>query len=263
MPELLGRPQKQKKHEYLYWELGQQVAVRMENWKAILAGRSGQWALYELTTDVSEQNDVSAEHPEILARMQEFARQAHEPAEEGTFFDRAIHERDRWAKWGTSRPAVAPAGTMQSLPVKQLVPYKELSVIRFSSESAASGRRAVHAIDGVPTTHWHTQWSEKLAKHPHELVIDLGKKRTLTAVWYLARQDGGMNGGIKKCEISISDDPEEFGDPAITATLKKTRNAQQLKLAAPASGRYVRIRALSEVSGGPWASIAEIGFAEK
>ena len=94
-------------------------------------------------------------------------------------------------------------------------------------------------------------------------MIDLGKKRTLTAVWYLARQDGGINGGIKKCEISISDDPEEFGDPAITATLKKTRNAQQLKLAAPASGRYVRIRALSEVSGGPWASIAEIGFAEK
>jgi len=43
MPELLGRPQKQKNHEYLYWELGQQVAVRMENWKAILAGRSGQW----------------------------------------------------------------------------------------------------------------------------------------------------------------------------------------------------------------------------
>ncbi len=263
IPELLGRPHKQKKHEYLYWELGQQVAVRMENWKAILAGRSGQWALYELTTDVSEQNDVSAEHPEILARMKEFAGQAHEPAEEGTFFDRAIHERDRWAKWGTSRPAIAPAGTMQSLPAKQLVPFKELSVVRFSSESTVSGRRAVHAIDGVPATHWHTQWSEKLAKHPHELVIDLGKKRTLTAVWYLARQDGGFNGGIKKCEISISDDPEEFGDPAITATLKKTKNAQQLKLAAPASGRYVRIRALSEVSSGPWASAAEIGFSEK
>jgi hypothetical protein len=49
----------------------------------------------------------------------------------------------------------------------------------------------------------------------------------------------------------------------ITATLKRTRNAQQLKLANPASGRYVRIRALSEVNGGPWASIAEIGFAGK
>ena len=212
---------------------------------------------------MSEQNDVSGEHPEVLARMQEFARQAHEPAEEGIFFDRAIHERDRWAKWGTSRPASAPAGKMQSLPAKGLIPHKELSVIRFSSESSASGRRAVHAIDGVPSTHWHTEWSEKLAKHPHELVIDLGKRRELTAIWYLARQDGGFNGGIKKCEVSISDDPQEFGDPAMTATLKRTKNAQQMKLAKPVGGRYVRIRALSEVSDGPWASAAEIGFAGK
>jgi hypothetical protein len=195
--------------------------------------------------------------------MQEFARQAHEPAEEGTFFDRAIHERDRWAKWGTSRPAIAPAGKMQSLPTKELVPSRELKVVRFSSESIASGRRAVHAIDGVPTTHWHTQFSEKLAKHPHELVIDLGKRRELTAVWYLARQDGGFNGGIKKCEVSISDDPQEFGAPAMTATLKRTKNAQQMKLSGPVAGRYVRIRALSEVGDGPWASAAEIGFAEK
>ena len=50
---------------------------------------------------------------------------------------------------------------------------------------------------------------------------------------------------------------------ATTATLKRTKNAQQMKLAKPVGGRYVRIRVLSEVSDGPWASAAEIGFAEK
>jgi hypothetical protein len=167
------------------------------------------------------------------------------------------------AKWGTSRQAPAPAGEVHSLPAKQLVPCGELSIVRFSSESTASGRRAVHAIDGKPTTHWHTQFSDKRAQHPHELVIDLGKKRELSAIWYLARQDGGFNGTIQKCEISISDQPDQFGDPVISATLAKTKAPQQVKLKVPVSGRYVRLRSLSEVNGGPWASAAEIGFAEQ
>jgi arylsulfatase A-like enzyme len=261
--ELLGRADRQQDHEYLYWELGQQIAVRMENWKAIQPSKSADWELYELNADPSEQNNIADIHPQELARLKQFAEQAHEPAVEGTFINRDIHERDRWAKWGTSRQAPAPAGEVQSLPAKQLVPSGELSIVRFSSESTASGRRAIHAIDGKPTTHWHTQFADKRAQHPHELVIDLGKQRELSAIWYLARQDAGFNGTIQKCEISISDQPDQFDDPVISVTLTKTKAPQQLKLKVPVSGRYVRLRSLSEVNGGPWASAAEIGFAEQ
>jgi arylsulfatase A-like enzyme len=103
VPELLGeevagRPQQQ--HEFLYWELNGQTAVRVGDWKAVRPKRSPAWELYDLSRDVSERHDVAGEHPNILARLQAFAEQAHAPAVEGVFHNREIHERDRQAKWG-------------------------------------------------------------------------------------------------------------------------------------------------------------------
>ena len=42
-------------------------------------------------------------------------------------------------------------------------------------------------------------------------------------------------------------------------TFAQTRKAQDAKC-TPVKGRYVRIRILSEINGGPWASIAELGI---
>jgi hypothetical protein len=89
-------------------------------------------------------------------------------------------------------------------------------------------------------------------------VIDLGKESTIRGFRYMARQDGGWNGALKDVEFSVSNDPEEFGKPILKVALRKTRSAQDIKC-KPIKGRYVRLRALSEVNGGPWASIAEIG----
>ncbi len=103
VPELLGQDvagRKQPGHDYLYWELGGQMAVRMENWKAIQPGKNRELELYDLSRDVSEQHDLAGENPDVLAKLTAYAEQAHEPAEEGIFFDRAIHERDRRAKFG-------------------------------------------------------------------------------------------------------------------------------------------------------------------
>jgi len=107
VPELLGekaagRPQQQ--HEYLYWEYGRQRAVRMGDWKAIQPRPDGDWELYDLSKDIGEQHDVAAEHADVLAKMRAFAQQAHEPAVEGVFHDREIHEKDRRAKWGDTQP---------------------------------------------------------------------------------------------------------------------------------------------------------------
>jgi arylsulfatase A-like enzyme len=106
LPELIGAEaagREQQKHEFLYWEYGRQTAVRMDNWKAIRPKPDGPWELYDLATDVSETTNAADKHPAILARVKAFAEQSHEPVEPGTFSDRTRHERDRKAKWGSTR----------------------------------------------------------------------------------------------------------------------------------------------------------------
>ncbi|HUT88255.1 MAG TPA: arylsulfatase [Thermoguttaceae bacterium] len=90
-PTLLGRPDEQKPHEYLYWEFagygGQQV-VRMGDWKAVrqnMLRRNNpdplKIELYDLKHDVGESRDVAAEHPEIVARMRKIMEAEHVPSE--------------------------------------------------------------------------------------------------------------------------------------------------------------------------------------
>jgi arylsulfatase A-like enzyme len=103
VPELLGekaagRPQ--AKHEFLYWELNNQTAIRMQDWKAIQPGRNRNWELYDLSKDISEKHDLAGQEPEMLAKLKALAKQAHTPVQEGVFFDREIHEKDRRAKFG-------------------------------------------------------------------------------------------------------------------------------------------------------------------
>jgi arylsulfatase A-like enzyme len=106
LPELIGAEaagREQQQHEFLYWEYRSQVAVRMDNWKAIQAKENAQWELYDLNTDISEATNVAGRRPDILARMKAFAEQSHVPVRPGTFTDRTRHERDREAKWGSTR----------------------------------------------------------------------------------------------------------------------------------------------------------------
>ncbi len=257
VPELLGEAaagRGQEQHEFLYWELGGQTAVRMGTWKAVRPRNSG-WELYDLSQDLGEQNDLAAQQVDVLARMEAFAEEAHEDAVEGVFHDRAIHERDREAKWGDTRPPAPPANT---LPQAGLIPAKDWKVARVSSESAFNGKIARNAFDGDPLTWWHTKFQGGAVEHPHELVIDLGREYTIRGLRYLARQDASWNGTVKNCEFCVSSDPDTFDAKAASATLRKTKEAQEIRC-EPVRGRYVLFRALSEVNGGPWASAAEIG----
>jgi arylsulfatase A-like enzyme len=107
VPELLGaaaagRPQAQ--HKYLYWEFVGQIAVREGDWKAIQPKAGAPWELYDLARDVSERQDLAARHPDVLARLQGYAREAHTPVVEGTFASTDLHERDRAAKFGGNPP---------------------------------------------------------------------------------------------------------------------------------------------------------------
>jgi len=87
VPTLLGSDE-QAQHEYLYWEFHEQggkQAVRWNNWKAVRLNvsqdREGPIELYDLDNDLGETNNIAAEHPEVVAKIKAFMREAHEPSE--------------------------------------------------------------------------------------------------------------------------------------------------------------------------------------
>lgn len=96
--EAIGR--KQAQHEYLYWEHGSQVAVRIANWKGIQPKKGANWELFDLSTDPSEANNVADQHADLIAQMKRYAQQSHQPLQAGKYQDRKLHERDRQAKFG-------------------------------------------------------------------------------------------------------------------------------------------------------------------
>jgi arylsulfatase A-like enzyme len=263
LPELLGAEvvgRAQAKHDFLYWEYGSQVAVRMGSWKAIQPKKNGDWELYDLSQDISETTDVASKHPDHLARIREFAAKSHTPVMPGTFAQRIDHERDRQAKFGSSRPPQSsPAGKVNRIDAKDLIPAATMKLSSFSSENRGNSKFATQAIDGDPHTIWHTQFSQADAKHPHELVIDLGASYSVRGFRYLARQDGGWNGAFGDTEFFVSDTLDDFGEPVARATFGKVRGPQSADCDRSVRGRYVRVRVLSEVNGNVWGSAAEIG----
>ncbi|UCD57521.1 MAG: arylsulfatase, partial [Candidatus Hydrogenedentota bacterium] len=79
MPTLLGKPAKQKQHEFLYWEFherGSKQAVRMGDWKAVRFGANGKLELYNLKEDIGEKNDVAKNHPDIVAKIESYLKTA-------------------------------------------------------------------------------------------------------------------------------------------------------------------------------------------
>ncbi len=71
LPTLLGRPQQQKQHDYLYWELNGQQAVRMGDWKGVRLKPDQKIQLFNLKTDIGEKIDVADQHRDIVAGVEE------------------------------------------------------------------------------------------------------------------------------------------------------------------------------------------------
>ena len=91
-PTLSGTAE-QKNHSFLYWEYGNQVAVREGDWKAYRRGKA-KWELYRLDRDPEESLNVAERHAEIVARLEQFALEAHEPIRAGTIYNRALTDKD-------------------------------------------------------------------------------------------------------------------------------------------------------------------------
>ncbi len=74
-----------------------------------------------------------------------------------------------------------------------------------SEELDSDDGSADNVFDLQATTFWHTQWDGAQPKHPHALVLDLGREQTIVGVRCLPRQDS-LNGRIKDYRIYIGDD---------------------------------------------------------
>ena len=265
-PTLLGADGSQELHEMMYWEYGNQTAVRYGKWKAIQPGKpkgskqNQPWELYDLSRDVSESTSVADSHSDVLEKMKAFADDSHDPVEAGTYYDksRERHERDRKAKWGTLRNDQSPLKNAQRIPEQDIVPFEEMKLIRWSSENRANDRLAKYAIDGKPSKVWHSQFSQEKKKHPHELVIDLSKNRMINGFYYLARQDKGWNGAFEETEFYVSDNADHFPEePYVRCLFKKEKQAQRVE-GDKIRARYVLVRNISEVSGNDFGSAADI-----
>lgn len=86
LPTLLGHDSRQKQHEYLYWEFATRgrssQAVRMGAWKAVRLTPTSATELYDLSTDVGEERNVAARHPDVVARAEALFRSEHTPSQD-------------------------------------------------------------------------------------------------------------------------------------------------------------------------------------
>ncbi|TWU62903.1 Arylsulfatase [Crateriforma conspicua] len=82
-PTLMGQPDRQKRHEFLYWEFyeqGSRQAVRFDQFKAIRQPMfTGKVELYDVDQDISESNNIAADHPEIVAKATKMMDDSHQP----------------------------------------------------------------------------------------------------------------------------------------------------------------------------------------
>lgn len=129
-------------------------------------------------------------------------------------------------------------------------------VIQVDSEDVMNGNLAENVLDGDPDTFWHTRWQPETDPVPHQLVIDLGKETTVRGISYLPRQDNS-NGRVAQYVIAISTDRTNWTTTA-EGRFPTGTAGQVVTFKEPSLTRYLRFAARSELSGQPFASVAEI-----
>lgn len=79
-PTMLGNG-KQKQHKFLYWEFNEthQLALRMGDWKMVV--KNGKVHLYDLATDIHEDNDLADKYPKVVKKMKKIIHSQHVPSD--------------------------------------------------------------------------------------------------------------------------------------------------------------------------------------
>ncbi len=117
------------------------------------------------------------------------------------------------------------------------------------------------AFDGDPSTFWHTRWSSNITSQPHDLQINMGTARYLSGFRYLPRQDNYAVGNIAQFEFYVSMDGVNWGSPVASGTFADSSTEKEILFSAK-RGQFIRLRSLSEISGGNFTSVAELRVLE-
>lgn len=148
-------------------------------------------------------------------------------------------------------PPVVPPGPYPLRPVGTVTATAD------SAETVGEPGQAARAVDGQPSTRWHTQWTNGAPPLPHTLTLDLGAVLWVEGLSYLPRQDGGLNGTLVQYRIETSLDGVTW-TVASSGTWAGDASAKR-GLFAAVQARRVRLVGLAELHGQPWASAAEVG----
>jgi arylsulfatase A-like enzyme len=82
LPTLLGKKQ-DLADRFFFWQFHEGTrnwqAVRYQNWKAVQPKKNAPWELYDLSSDLGENRNVAAEHPDVMAKVDEYLKTAIAP----------------------------------------------------------------------------------------------------------------------------------------------------------------------------------------
>lgn len=137
------------------------------------------------------------------------------------------------------------------------LPQAQLRVAAVDSQEALlTNGRSGNVLDGNTATFWHTWYLLTVPAHPHWIDLDLGATHQINRLYYLPRQNSA-NGRISGYEVYVSADRNNWGSPVASGTFPNS-TAEQTVAIPTTSGRYVRLRALGEVNGERFTSVAEL-----
>ncbi|MEM7754766.1 MAG: discoidin domain-containing protein, partial [Planctomycetota bacterium] len=136
------------------------------------------------------------------------------------------------------------------------------TIVRIGVESiaASSSERDYgpeNAVDGDPTTMWHSAWTPAPVPAPHTLTLELAKSTRITGLRYLPRQTGGTNGRVGRYRIETSTNGTSW-TVAARGTSPVGAAWQSFRFESARNARFIRFVAVDALGGGPYAAVAEV-----
>ena len=135
--------------------------------------------------------------------------------------------------------------------------------VKFTDSEEFNGFASQLAIDGDPTTFWHTKWRDEkeITPLPHDIQIDMQAEKSIGGFTYLPRQDEFSIGNIKAYDFYTSQDGIAWGEPASSGEIAPGKQLSTI-LFQPRLARYFKLVAKSNHDGTQVACAAELGVIE-
>jgi hypothetical protein len=143
----------------------------------------------------------------------------------------------------------------ENLPVGRKTSFLAGLKTKISADSEHENNWAIYAVDNNPDTIWHTRYDGTQTPHPHTLTVELEKPLTIKGIIQTPRHDG-TNGRIADYIIYVSDDGKTWSEAA-SGKWNNDANPKQAYFSKPVKCRFIKLKALSEVNGNPWTTVAE------